>query len=314
MEQLTVGYLGLAGSYSHQAAEAIFPGAAAVGYARFDQVLANAEAGKTAYAVIPVENSVAGRVTEVYRLLLSTNLHIVAEHLERISHCLIGNPGWLQSLGFHDVQGGLHELPDDDLAAVCNKCEGIVSHPQAIMQCRSFIEKYLDHATVLEAADTASAVKRVAREHASQRILAISSQKAAEIYGAVVLKANIEDVANNATRFLVLSRQENKGVPRQKDAAWITTILFETKHEPGALIHALGAFSTRGINLTKLETYMASSSLRQPTFYVDIGSPIDDDAMRLAMADFSKQVERYRVLGSYPASSARGQLMGFLPT
>jgi prephenate dehydratase len=315
VNQLAVSYLGVPGSYTQQAAEAMFPGAPAVGYFRFDDVIESVQSGKVHRAVIAIENSTAGRVVEMYRLLPSKKvegLYIVREHIDRVEHCLVANADWVRSLK-PPKGGGEGADADAQLSRICKKAHTVLSHPQALQQCQAFIKAFLPHAKVVDASDTASAAKRVGEAGAHERILAISSKKAAEIYSGIVLRTGIEDDRNNATRFIVLSRTPNDASSLAPGQPCLTTILFQTKHQPGALVLALSVLAKGGLNLTKLETYMTSGDFARPTFYVDVAASSFSRSMTDAMEEFGRCVDSFRVLGTYPASPLRGVIPGFLP-
>jgi prephenate dehydratase len=287
-----IAYLGLEGSYSHQASQSIFPGQTYAGHSQFSSIFSAVEEGKAAYAVVPVDNALSGRIDGIYRELAKTTLNIVQEYILPIHHCLLTAkpaPG----------------APAPDYASITE----IYSHPQGFLQCQNFIERHLPHAVLTDATDTAAAARDVAAR-GQAGLAAISSKVSATRYGLAMLAENIEDEPGNATRFLVLSRKGFEGSAPIFPA--LTTILFQTKHEPGSLVGALGAFSSQGVNLTKLETYMASKERRKPTFYVDVGEHLYAPRMAAAMAEFKKHVDSWKVLGTYPASPQRGVVSGFL--
>jgi prephenate dehydratase len=286
MSSHIIAYLGIEGSYSHQASQAIFPGQNYAGYSQFSSIFSEVEAGRAEYAVVPVDNALSGRIDGIYRELAKTTLNIVQEFILPIHHCLLAAEA-------------------ADYAGVTE----IFSHPQGFLQCQSFIQQHLPHAVLTDATDTAAAARDVAAR-GQAGLAAISSKVCAKRYGLELLAENVEDEPGNATRFLVLSRQGFEGNAPIFPA--LTTILFQTKHEPGSLVGALGAFSAQGVNLTKLETYMASKERRKPTFYVDVGEHLYSPRMIAAMAQFKKHVESWKVLGTYPASPQRGVVSGFL--
>jgi prephenate dehydratase len=232
--------------------------------------------GRARLAMIPVDNSVAGRVADVHHLLPRGGLHIVGEHFVRVSHNLLGVPG-----------------------ATLDTVRTVESHVHALGQCRDFIRACGYRARI--AADTAGAAADVAAAGDPTRA-AIASRLAAEIYGLQILKSGIEDAEHNTTRFLVLAREPRH--PGPNDGPSITTFAFRVRNRPAALYKALGGFATNGVNMIKLESYL-DNAFTQAAFYADImGHPAHEN-VRLAFEElrfFSHHVE---VLGVYPADPFR---------
>jgi prephenate dehydratase len=289
-----ITFLGIKGSYSHQAAQEMFPDSQFHGRTQWPDIFADVEADRADVAVVPVENALSGRIDGIYQELSETSLNIAAELILPVHHCLLA-PG-----------AGGDEAPERERLS---RIKRIYSHPQGFLQCGKFIKDYLSGAEQIDTTDTANAALTVAEAGAADAA-AISSKLCASLYGLDILKENIEDEAGNATRFLVLSKKSVETSELISPA--ITTILFKLKHEPGALVGALAAFADQGVNLTKLETYMASKDRRKPTFYVDVGEHLHSERMALAMDAFSKHVEWWKVLGAYEASGLRGVVSGFL--
>ena len=287
MDNRRITFLGIKGSYSHQAAQEMFPDGQFQGRTQWPAIFADVESDRADIAVVPVENALSGRIDGIYQALSETSLNIAAELILPVHHCLLGSG------------------TDGELSRI----KRIYSHPQGFLQCGKFINEHLPHAEQIDTTDTANAALTVAEAGAADAA-AISSKLCASLYGLQILKENIEDEAGNATRFLVLSKKSVETSELTSPA--ITTILFKLKHEPGALVGALAAFADQGVNLTKLETYMASKDRRKPTFYVDVGEHLHSERMALAMDAFSKHVEWWKVLGAYEASGLRGVVSGFL--
>ena len=286
-----IGYFGVPGSYTHQAAEELYPKAKLIGYSSIFDVVKNIELGEVLAGVVPVENSTAGRVAELYQLLDIIDLSITAEHFVEIQHCLAAPTPASES---------------DDISHI----ENVFSHKQALMQCREWLGDNLANVAVTEAANTADAAERISIE-ANPKKAAICSERAADIYGLSVLRSNIQDFDKNVTRFHVLQKQpaEPNAV---KDKA-ITTVNFQVHHTPGALLKALSSVSSHDVNIIKLETYMVSGMRAAPTFYVDIAANRFSDAGEKMLSDLVDSTSFLKVIGCYSASEKRGDVTGFLP-
>lgn len=284
----TVGFLGAPGSYSHQAAEDLYRTGDLRGFKTFADIVAAVEAREVDLGVVPVENSTAGRVAEVYQLLSTMRLHIVAEHFVTIRHCLAGVPSAGDPAGLRAVR----------------------SHTQALMQCARWLAENAPGAALQERGDTAGAARSVA-EAGDPGLAAVCSARAAEINGLKVLARDIHDQDGNATRFHVLARAPLAEIPLGGPA--LTTVIFRTPHKPGSLITALKAFERHGVDMTKLETYMITSNRnREPMFYVDLAIDRASEIGRRTLADLSEATSFLTVLGCYPASALRGSVDGYL--
>jgi len=271
-----VAFQGAPGAYSHQAMREAFPDALPLPCFAFDDAIAAVQSGAADCAVIPIENSLHGRVADIHFLLPESGLSITGEHFVRVRHCLLGVPGTGR-----------------------NTVTTAVSHPQALGQCRRRLREW---GIVPEAyADTAAAAALIAAERDPARA-AVASRLAAELYGLDVLAEGIEDEAHNTTRFVVLARQ-----PRavEKGSPVMTSLLFEVRSVPAALFKALGGFATNGVNLTKLESYLKGGAFAAAEFYADIeGSPADPAVAR-ALDELRYHSEWVRVLGTYPQARSR---------
>ena len=271
-----VAFQGAPGAYSHQAMREAFPDALPLPCFAFDDAIAAVQSGAADCAVIPIENSLHGRVADIHFLLPESGLSITGEHFIRVRHCLLGVPGTGR-----------------------NTVTTAVSHPQALGQCRRRLREW---GIVPEAyADTAAAAALIAAERDPARA-AVASRLAAELYGLDVLAEGIEDEAHNTTRFVVLARQ-----PRavEKGSPVMTSLLFEVRSVPAALFKALGGFATNGVNLTKLESYLKGGAFAAAEFYADIeGSPADPAVAR-ALDELRYHSEWVRVLGTYPQARSR---------
>ncbi|WP_055461454.1 prephenate dehydratase [Marinomonas fungiae] len=273
-----VAYQGEPGAYSHLACKHCFPDWQMVNCASFSQALAKVESGEAHYAMIPVENSTAGRVEEIYRELKGTQLYVVKEHFEPINHCLIGTPG----MALTDVQS-------------------VGSHPQALAQCDRNIKAL--GAKPVAMYDTAGAAKHLA-ESKQAGLAVISSALAADLYGLPILQSHFNDVAGNTTRFLVFSQQQ-KMPTFEPEQRYITSFLFKVRNIPAALYKAMGGFATQGINMLKLESYMLDGQFTATQFYVDVEAHFQSPAMQAALEELRFFSEEVRILGTYYADAFR---------
>jgi prephenate dehydratase len=279
-KKASVAYQGEPGANSHIACINFDRKLEPLACATFEDALAAVRNGAVCYALIPVENSVAGRVADVHYLLPDSGVHIVGEHFERINHQLMG-------------------LPGADLAML----KTAHSHTQALGQCRAALQK-LGLKPVPEA-DTAGSARMVAEEGDPTKA-AIASKLAAEIYNLHILKSDIEDAAHNTTRFLVLANEAE--VPPAADGPVLTTFIFRVRNVPAALYKALGGFATNGVNMTKLESYQLEGSFSASMFYADVEGHPEDRPLRLALEELEFHTAELILLGTYPASPFRETL------
>ncbi len=268
----TIAYQGVKGAYSEQACKNAYPHMTPLACDTFQEAMWLVEQGDADIAMIPLENSTAGRVEEIYRLIPKMALHVIGEHFEPVVHCLLG----IQGTNIEDLKY-------------------VASHPQALAQCHNNImELGLKADAKL---DTAGAAKELSASGNKQRS-AIASKLAAEIYNLEILKENFEDIRGNTTRFFVLSQK--KYVPSfNHDKSYITSLIFQVRDIPSALYKALGGFATNGVNLLKLESYMGTSSLEGSQFHIDIDGHIESRVLRLALEELAFFAEDVRVLGTY---------------
>ncbi|WP_417319980.1 prephenate dehydratase [Emcibacter sp.] len=271
-----IAFQGEPGAYSHLACRTVFPDREALPCATFEAAFAAVEEKRAEYAMIPIENSVAGRVADIHQLMPHKNLHIVGEHFQRVNHHLLVLPGT--------------KMEDLDL---------VRSHEQALGQCREHISKWGLKAETYT--DTAGAAKLLAQIK-DPGMAAIASSLAGEIYGLESLKQGIEDADHNTTRFLILSR-ENKVAPL--DLPCVTTFIFQTRNVPASLYKALGGFATNGINITKLESYQLEGTFNATQFYADIEGHPEDPSVKLAMEELDFFTNEVRILGTYPQADYR---------
>ena len=258
-------FQGSPGAYSDLACRGVCAEPKTLPCASFEDTFAAVHEGAARYAMIPVENSVAGRVADIHHLLPDGGLTIVGEHFQRVNHHLLGLPG---------VR--LEEL------------RTVRSHIQALSQCRETLRrlgiKPVSHA------DTAGAAAEIAAL-GDRSVGAIASGLAAKIYRLDTVQAGIEDHEHNTTRFVILARQP-EAVPANDGAALITSLVFRVRSVPAALFKALGGFATNGVNITKLESYLVGGRFSAAQFYADVDGHPDDKGMRHALEELRFFVER----------------------
>lgn len=274
---LKIAYQGVAGAYSHIACSKLFPNQEYVACDTFEIAMEMVNNGLADKAVIPVENSNAGRVSDVHFLLPEAGLSIVGEYFMRIEHQLLA------------VKGA--KLEDIVSAA---------SHPQALAQCSDFLKAH--NIKAVSRIDTAKSCEKIALEQDISKA-AIASKLAADIYGLDILASNIENANNNTTRFLIM--QKEKEVPQNDGSKFITSIVFVTKHIPAALYKVLGGFATNGINISKLESYLLNGKFFSAQFYIEVEQHIDSKALQYALSELKFFSEEYQILGCYKAHEYR---------
>ena len=263
-----VAFQGEPGAYSEMAAFHYFPTAALLPAKSFQNVFESLESGKVDFAVVPIENSIEGSVNETYDLLLVTNMTVCGEIYQKIRHCLIVNPG-----------------ADD------SKIRSVYSHPQALAQCRAYLQK--KNLEPIATYDTAGAVKMI-QQTGLMEAAAIASKRAADLYGMRICEESIEDKKNNYTRFLVLSKAQSK--PTGNDG---TSIIFSVRHIPGALFSILEEFARRRINLTKIESRPTKEAPWEYNFYVDFNGHATDENIAHTLQLVKNKSAFFKILGSY---------------
>mgnify|MGYP001299797694 FL=1 len=276
-----IAFQGVPGAYSHMACQLVKPDMDAVACASFEDMLTQVQEGHAALAMVPVENSTAGRVADIHHLLPQSGLHIIGEHFQRVNHHLLA------------LRGSRIE-----------NLKTVHSHAQGLAQCRQQIRQL--GLTPIMHADTAGAAKDVAAA-GDPSVAAVASRLAAQIYDLEIIIDSLEDDKKNTTRFLIMAADPI--VPEIGDVPMITTLVFQLRSVPAALYKALGGFATNGINLTKLESYLRPGVSERAQFYMDVEGHIDEPAMRLAMEElqFYCMKDEVKVLGSYAASPDRQQ-------
>ena len=272
-----IAFQGHPGAYSHMACRAVHPDREVLPCESFEDVFQAVESGAARLAMLPIENSVAGRVADVHHLMPQSTLHIVGEHFQRVQHQLVGVKG-----------------------ATLDGLEVVHSHVMALGQCRKMIRRL--GLKPLVHADTAGAAADVAaRGDAAHG--AIASELAAEIHGLRILASDIEDAEHNHTRFLVLAREPM--TPEAGSGPVVTSLIFRVRSVPASLYKALGGFATNGVNLTRLESYMVGGAFTAAQFYVDAEGHPDERPMQLALEELRFFAREVRVLGTYPAHPYR---------
>lgn len=273
----TVAFQGLPGAYSHLSCRAVFPDFQALPCASFEDAFAAVREGQAKYGMIPIDNSLAGRVADIHHLLPNSGLHIVGEHFQPVNHHLLAVPG--------ATIEGLREVR---------------SHVHALGQCRGIFRELGIRPVV--AADTAGSAREVA-EKGDPTVAAIASELAAEIYGLVSLRANIEDAEHNTTRFVIMAREPVEPGLGTRDV--VTSFVFKVRNVPAALYKALGGFATNGINMTKLESYQIDGHFVATQFLAEVESHPEERNLRLALEELAFFSREVKILGVYKAHPYR---------
>jgi prephenate dehydratase len=271
-------FQGVLGAYSHLACRQVCPRFEAVPAESFEDAFAAVREGRAERAMIPIDNSIAGRVADIHHLMPQCGLQIIGEHFQRVNHHLLALPG-----------------------ARLQDIKTVHSHVHALNQCRRLLRE-LGLAPKIHA-DTAGAAAEVAEAGRADQA-AIASRLAAEIYGLEILRADIEDAEHNTTRFVILAREAREPPPYEGPV--ITSFLFQVRNVPAALYKALGGFATNGVNMIKLESYV-DARFAQARFYAEVLGHPEQEALKHAFEElefFSREVER---LGVYPADPFRFQ-------
>jgi chorismate mutase/prephenate dehydratase len=272
-QKVKVAFQGERGAYSESAVYTFFGATADVKPCKdLAEVFGSVDKQEAQFGVVPVENSLEGSVNQTYDLFLTYNLKVCGEIIIRISHCLIANP-------------------NTSLEAV----KTVYSHPQALAQCRSFLERL--GRELIPTYDTAGSVKML-KEKGLKEAAAVASEKAAEIYGMKILAREIEDNPENYTRFFVLSKDDSPMTGKDK-----TSIIFAAAHTPGSLYHALGEFAKRDINLAKIESRPTRQKPWEYNFYLDFEGHRTEENCAAALKALEKSALFIKILGSYPRAA-----------
>tara|TARA_B100001123_G_scaffold444639_1_gene594039 strand:+ start:1575 stop:2420 length:846 start_codon:yes stop_codon:yes gene_type:complete len=272
-----VAFQGEKGAYSHLACLEVFPKAEVTGCSTFEEAFKLARDDSEYKIIIPIENSLAGRVADIHYLIPKYKLQIHSEHFQKVSHSLLGIKG--------------SKIKD---------IKTVRSHSQAIDQCRKIISD--NNFKTIVSADTAGSAKYIA-EKKDKSESAIASELAAKIYNLEILKSKIEDESGNTTRFLIL--QKDSTHPELGDKKYITSCIFKLKSIPAALYKALGGFATNGVNLCKLESFSVKNTFDQVNFYIDIEGHIENPSVQKALEELGFHTQKLDVLGVYVAHQFR---------
>jgi len=275
----TIAFQGEPGANSHIACNLAYPGYEPLPCPTFEDAFAAVRSGRAALAMIPIDNSVAGRVADIHHLMPASKLHIIGEWFLPVQHQLMA-----------------------PRQATLKTIKTVESHVHALGQCRNVIRAL--HLKAVVAADTAGAAREVAEAGDITRA-ALATKLAAKIYGLRILKKDVADAKHNATRFVVLSREPKWA--NRKEKRVMTTFVFQVRNIPAALYKALGGFATNGINMTKLESYMVDGNFTATQFYADVEGHPKNRALELALEEleFVSQPKTLRILGVYPTHRSR---------
>ena len=272
-----IAFQGVPGAYSDLACRNAYPDMETLPCPTFEACIDAVKDGMADLAMLPCENTLAGRVPDIHHFLPESGLYVVAEQFQRVEHCLLGLPG-----------------------TRLDQLKRAHSHPVALGQVRRVL-KELNLEPVVEA-DTAGSAELVAKWGRPEEA-AIASSLAAKIYGLDILRANVEDAAHNTTRFYVTARKAR--IPDASEPSLMTTLVFRVRNVPAALYKALGGFATNGVNITKLESYMLGGQFSATQFMCDVDGHPDQPPLRRALEELGFFSSEVRVLGVYPAAAFR---------
>ncbi len=276
----TIVYQGEPGANSQIACQQVYPDMTPRACATFEEAFAAISDGEARLGMIPIENSLAGRVADIHHLMPESGLYIIGEHFLRIRFALMAPKG-----------------------AKLENIKTAQSHVMALGQCR----KTLNSLGILGqvAADTAGSAREVA-ELGDVTHAALATPEAADIYGLDILKTDMEDADHNTTRFLIMAAEPDDATPEEEPV--ITSFIFRVRNVPAALYKAMGGFATNGVNMTKLESYQVAGSFNATQFYADIEGHPDRRNVRLALEELQFFCSELKILGIYPASKYRAQI------
>jgi len=278
-KKIKLAFQGEKGAYSHLACIEVFPNSEVTGCSTFEEAFKLARDNSEYKIIIPIENSLAGRVADIHYLIPKYKLQIHSEHFQKVSHNLLGVKG-----------------------AKIKDIKTVRSHSQAIDQCRKIISN--NNFKTIISADTAGSAKYVSEKNDITES-AIASELAAKIYNLEILKSNVEDEFGNTTRFLIL--QKDSIHPKLGDKKYITSCIFKLKSIPAALYKALGGFATNGVNLCKLESFSIKNTFDQVNFYIDIEGHIEDIPLQKALEELGFHTQKLDILGIYEAHPFRSK-------
>jgi prephenate dehydratase len=277
MSKLKIAFQGEPGANSHIAIDEAFPDASPMPCSTFEDALSAISSGEADLGMIPIENSVAGRVADIHHLLPASGLFIIGEWFLPIRHQLMAVKGT--------------KLAD---------IKSVESHVHALGQCRRIIRKL--GVKPIVAADTAGSARDIS-ERGDKSVAAIASRLAAKIYGLDILAEDVEDEAHNTTRFVVLAREAKWA--EQGSGPLVTSFVFRVRNLPAALYKALGGFATNGVNMTKLESYMVDGNFFATQFYADVDGHPEDKGLAFAIEELKFFSREFRIVGVYPGHPFR---------
>jgi len=278
-EKIKVAFQGEKGAYSHLACLEVFPDVEAKACSTFEDAFQLAKDDSEYKIVIPIENSLAGRVADIHYLIPKYKLQIHAEHFQKVNHNLLGIKG-----------------------SKISDIKTVRSHAQALGQAQKFVS---DRKLIsIISADTAGSAKFISEKNDKSEG-AIASTLAAKIYNLEILKTNVEDESGNVTRFFIMGKDINH--PEITEKKYITSCIFKLKSIPAALYKALGGFATNGVNLCKLESFSVKNTFDQVNFYIDIEGHIEDPSLKKALEELGFHTQKLDVLGVYEADQFRNK-------
>jgi len=275
--KIKIAFQGEKGAYSHLACLELFPDSEVKACSTFEETFQIAKENSEYKIIIPIENSLAGRVADIHYLIPKYKLQIHAEHFQKVNHNLLGVKG-----------------------SKIKNIKTVRSHAQAIGQCQKVIKEY--NLKSIISADTAGSAKYVSEKN-DKTDSAIASELAAKIYNLDILKKNIEDGLDNVTRFFIMGKQSKH--PEFGNKKYITSCIFKLKSIPAALYKALGGFATNGVNLTKLESFAVKNTFDQVNFYIDIEGHIENPSLQKALEELGFHTQKLDILGVYEANKYR---------
>jgi prephenate dehydratase len=276
----SIVYQGEPGANSHIACQEMFPDCTSMARPTFEDAFAAISEGEASLGMIPIENSLAGRVADIHHLLPDSGLYIIGEHFLRVRYNLLAPKG-----------------------ATLDTIDSVYSHTMALGQCRKLIRSL--GLKAIASVDTAGAAKEVAEAGDPTRA-ALAPRLAGEIYGLEVLRENVEDAEHNTTRFVVLSKEPDDADFDGEPV--VTSFVFRVRNVPAALYKAMGGFATNGVNMTKLESYQLGGSFNATQFYADIEGHPSERGVRLALEELNFFTSYLRILGAYHASPFRSTM------
>jgi len=277
MNKKIIAFQGTMGANSNIACSKFYPDLEAKAFPTFYDVFKAIETNQAEFGMIPLENSYAGRVSEIHNLLQDSGLFIVAEHFFPITHNLAGT-----------ADANIEDVKE------------VLSHPQALMQCQNNLRSL--GVTLREFSNTAEAAKFVAANHDKTKA-AICSKNAVELYGLKILKENMQDLGANMTTFIVVSKKAID--PDPKISHVVTTLLFTIRNIPGSLYKALGGFATNGVNMVKLESYIPGGVSKQAKFFITIDGHPSEKHVALSLEELGFFSKNVKLLGIYYADKSR---------